>query len=362
MGIALRRSKIVMAALGLTLVSAVAACGSSGNASKSSSAIKSGQPISQLLDQAKTEGTVVWYTSFTQDDITAIDNAFQQQYPGIKVQALRLNAQQIPSRMITEQRGGKYNADVISSNAEYLNQLRLAGALQPYDPPDMQPLPSNLKMPDGYQGIIYLQTTVIAYNPQALAKAGMTAPTSWEDFTKPEWKGNFSVDPEALNWYQSLITSMGHDKALALVTAIGNNSPKLVTNHTLAVTQLEAGEPIATATAYAHKVLEEQKKNPQALAFFNDSPLPTDLTLTDLGKNAPHPAAAQVFDDWLLSKDGQNVIVDVTAKVTLRTDVQNVNAIWDPTKWQASYANPLTPADEYNKELAEFNTAMHVGN
>jgi iron(III) transport system substrate-binding protein len=363
MKIQLGRSKIALAAIGLTVMSITAACGSSSNAStSSSSSVALGKPISSLLAAAKTEGTVVWYTSFTQDDITSIDNAFQKQYPGIKVQPLRLNAQQIPSRMITEQRGGKYNADVVSSNAEYLNQLRLAGSLQPYNPPDMQALPSNLKLPSGYQGVIYLQTTVIAYNPQALAKAGLTAPTSWEDFTKPEWKGNFSVDPEALNWYQSLITTMGHDKALALVTAIGNNSPKLVTNHTLAVTQLEAGEPIATATAYAHKVLEEQQKNPKALAFFNGNPLPTDLTLTDLGKKAPHPAAAAVFDDWLLSQAGQKVIVDVTAKVTLRSDVTNVSAIWDPTKWPAAYADPLTPADQYNKQLAEFNTAMHVGN
>jgi iron(III) transport system substrate-binding protein len=224
----------------------------------------------------------------------------------------------------------------------------------------MQALPSNLKMPDGYQGVLYLQTTVIAYNPQAVAKAGLTPPTSWQDFTKPEWKGNFSVDPEALNWYQSLITQMGHDQALALVTAIGNNSPKLVTNHTLAVTQLEAGEPLATATAYAHKVLEEQKKNPDALAFFNDNPLPTSLTLSDLGKNPPHPNAAQVFDDWMLSQAGQKVIVDVTAKVSVRTDVDNVPTIWNPTQWPAAYADPLASTDDYNKELQEFNTAMHV--
>jgi iron(III) transport system substrate-binding protein len=359
MRLAYRRSALALFATALVL--AATACGSSGSGGTSGADFDGNTPISQLAAKATSEGTVVWYTSFTQDDITAIDNAFEKQYPGIKIQPLRLNAQQIPSRMFTEQRGGKYNADVVTSNAEYLNQLRLAGALQPYDPPDMQALPSSLKLPTGYQGVIYLQTTTIAWNPQALKKAGLPTPTSWEDFTKPEWKGNFSIDPEALNWYQSLITEMGHDKALALVTAIGNNSPKLVTNHTLAVTQLEAGEPVATATAYAHKVLEEQKKNPQALAFFNGNPLPTDLTLTDIGKKPPHPAAAAVFDDWLLSQAGQKIIVDVTAKVSLRTDVDNVAAIWDPSKWPAAYADPLTPADEYNKELAEFNTAMHVG-
>jgi iron(III) transport system substrate-binding protein len=344
----------------ITTATTLAACGGGGGSSGSST-IKTGQPISQLLSAANKEGQVVWYTSFTQDDINAIDGAFAKQYPGIKIKSLRLNAQQVPSRMITEQRGGKYNADVVTTNAEYLNQLRLVGALQPYDPPDMQPLPSNLSLPKGFQGVVYLQTTVAAYNPQALKKAGLSAPTSFADFAKPEWKGNFSIDPEALNWYQSLITTMGHDKALALVKAIGNNSPKLVTNHTLAVTQLEAGEPAATATAYAHKVLEEQKKNPAALTFYNENPVPTDLTLTDLGKNAPHSAAAQLFDDWLLSKTGQTAIVDITAKVSLRTDVRNEAAVWNPAKWRPAYANPLTPADEYNKELAEFNAAMHVG-
>jgi iron(III) transport system substrate-binding protein len=318
-------------------------------------------PIASVLPEANTEGLVVWYNAFTEDDINAVVAEFNKTYPGIKVQSLRLDAQQVPAKVTTEQKAGAYNADVISTNAEYLNQLRLAGALSSYDPPDLQKPPAELKLPPGFQSVTYINTTVIADNPKEVQKLGLTPPTTWSDLTDPAWKGHFSIDPESLNWYQSLIAEMGHDKALALVTALGNNSPVLVPNHTLAVTQVQSGEQAATATAYSHKVVELADDLPGSITFANSSPLPADLTLTDVAKNPPHPAAAQVFDDWLASKAGQAALVDKTAKISLRTDVDNDPRLWDPTKWPAAYADPLVSPSDYNSELTEFDAALHYG-
>jgi len=90
---------------------------------------------------------------------------FNKIYPNVKVNALRLSADQIPARIITEQRGHQYSADVVSGDSPQIAQLLQAGVLQPYTPKDLPPLPSGLSMPTGYEGIVYLVTTVIAYNP-----------------------------------------------------------------------------------------------------------------------------------------------------------------------------------------------------
>jgi len=355
-----------LAALSAASVAAVllAACGSSGGSSSSAAgtgpASSGTQSIAQLLPAANKEGQVVWYTTFTSDAITPIIQAFNKQYPKIKVQSLRLSANQIPPRVLTEQKGGSYDADVISGDAVQLDQLLNAGALTAYDPPDLPALPKGLSLPAGHKSVIYINTTVIAYNPAAVKAAGLPVPTSWDDLAKPQWKGQFSIDPGAVNFYQSEISAVGQDKALTLVKALGDNGPKLVSSHTQALTQVEQGEPVATATAYGYLAAKDAKKDPKNLAFVNGSALPTSLNLASVGKNAPHMNAAKLFLNWLESKAGQQVIVQETNQTSLRPDVTDNPLVWDPTKWSPAWANPNTDSGTYNTQVQEYQSALHA--
>lgn len=331
-----------------------------GGAAASSLAVSNApsQGIDQLKAQAKQEGSITWYTTFADKDVKPMIDAFNKKYPGIKVNALRLSADKIPARVITEQKGGKYNADVVSGDSPQIAQLIQAGALQPYNPPDAAPLPKGLNLPSGYTGVVYAVTTVPAWNPSAVQKAGLQPPTSWQDLTKPQWKGKFSIDPSAVNWYDALITEMGHDKAFALIQALGKNQPKLVESHTQALTQVEAGEPLATATAYGYKAASEKKKNPGQIEFANPNPLPSSLTLIDVVKKAPHPAAAKLFVDWMVSQAGQQEVVDQTNHTSLRNDVKNDTSVWDPSKWTPAWGTPVLSSDQYNKEVQDMKQAL----
>lgn len=355
------------ATLGVTL----AACGGSGSGTPAASSSTGGsssassgsgspasQPISALLPKAKQEGSLTWYTTFATKDVPKMIAAFNKQYPDIKVNAVRLSADKIPARVETEQKGGQYTADVISGDSPQLAQLIQAGAMQPYDPPDAAPLPAGLSLPSGYQGVVYAVTTVIAYNPAAVKSAGLQPPTSWQDLTKPQWKGKFSIDPGAVNWYESLVVSMGQSQAQSLLKGLGANNPKLVTSHTLATTQVEAGEPLATATAYGYKVASEEKKDPGKIAFVNTNPLPASLTLVDIAKNAPHPAAAELFEDWLVSQQGQQAVVAETDHTSLRSDVTNNSKVWDPSTWPPAWGNPLPKPQTYNTDTQFMRSAL----
>ena len=329
-----------VAAAGLLL--ALPACGSQGSGGGSSNA-----------------KTVVWYTTFSSDDVNPMIAAFNKKYPGIKVQALRLSANQLPTRVFTEQRGGKYNADVVSGESVYVSQLINAGALAPYTPPDQPPLPKGLTLPSGFRGLVYANTTVIAYNPAAVKAHHLQPPTSWQDLTKPQWKGQFSIDPEAVNFYQSMIATMGHAKAFALMKGLGNNHPPFVESHTEALTQVQSGEPLATATAYGYKAADLKKDTPSRLAFVNAKPLPTSLSMIDLVKNAPHPDAAKTFIDWMESKQGQQAVVGITNHVSLRPGVSNDPAVWDPAKWPPIWVGALT-SKVYNQYVKEYAQALHA--
>ncbi len=355
-----RRVAVPLAALGLA--ASVVACGTSsaGNSSTSSGTNYNSMSASALASAATTEGQVNWYTTFASSDVQPIIAAFNKAYPKIKLNALRLSASQLPPKIITEQKGGQYTADVVSGDSPQVAQLVQADALQPYASPEQTTLPSGLSLPAGYQTVVYAVTTVVAWNPTIVKKDGLPVPTGLQTFTEPAWKGKFSIDPTAVNWYDSLIKIMGHTQALALLQKLGSNAPVLVESHTQALTDVQSGEPAGAVTAYGYKASSLEKKTPAEVDFLNPTPLPSSLTLIDIVKNAPHPAAARLFENWMVSQAGQTVVADTTNHTSLRSDVTNDAKVWDPAKWAPTWGDPMLPAATYNSELAELGQALHA--
>src|SRR5947208_2355145 len=148
-----RRLYVAVAALSAMALTVTACSSSSGGGKKQpqkSSSLDALAPAA-LADAAAKDGSVTWYTTFADDDVQPMVAAFNKLYPNIKVNSLRLSADKIPPRVITEQRGGKFNADVVSGDSPQVAQLLQAGALQPYTPKDIAPLPTGLDLPQGYE-------------------------------------------------------------------------------------------------------------------------------------------------------------------------------------------------------------------
>ena len=277
---------------GVALLLAAACSSANGSTSQAGGGATNGSSTSQQpnLAAANKEGEVVWYTSLSATDTPKITSAFKSPFPDIKVSVLRLNSDQIPVKIATEQKGGKYNADVITGPPPYVSAALIdSGALAPYDPPGGAALPNGLSMPAGYSGVYDVTTTVLAFNPTALQKDHLPTPTTWTDLEAPEWKGQFSMATDAVDLYQGLIAATGHDKALALLTELGKNQPRLVSSHTQALTQVAAGEPVATVAAYGYNASKSKKATPAQLDFVNITPLPTNVTLIDLVKTLCTP-------------------------------------------------------------------------
>ena len=349
-------SRIGVAVSAAVLAAAVAACGSGSPAHEGNS--PSGKKsASELFAAGKSEGTVTWYTTYTAKQAQQIGAAFTKKYPGIKVDVLQGSVDKLTARLGIEQKAQKFNADVFQGDASYGMQLIDAGSLVPYDPPDGTP-PAGIHLPNGFDNIDAVLTTVIAYNPTALKQHRLAPPTSVEDLTKPQWRGLFSADDRNVNWYESLVASMGHDKAKTLITALGANKPILVESHTLAVTQVQSGEPAATIAAYGYLASSLAKKTPGAMALVNPNPLPSAPDVVEIVKNAPHPNAARLFLDWLVSADGQRAVVQITNRVSLLNGAGNDPRAWDTAKWKPAWSTPGLPASDFNAYRQELKTAF----
>lgn len=301
-----------------------------------------------VTDGAKKEGTVIWYATMNTKDMELTAARFMATHPGIHVETLRATSSELPARVITEQRGGKFNADVISGDEFQVSQLVLAGALDKYKPAELDRFIKGTYDPNGYWTNLYQNTTVIAWNPQRLKADHLQAPASTADFARPEWKGKFGIDTGAFNWYiGTLQADAGAGRTMEKIAA---NAPVKTTGHTATVVQLESGEFDATPTAYGYLSDQEQRTG-KPLAYVNPKPLLVTLNPIGLAKNAPHPNAARVFLEWLLSKDGQSYIAESGGgEISSRTDVHNNPRIWNPK-------NPYVIV--HAPDSARYNDAVH---
>lgn len=285
------------------------------------------------------EGSVVWYTSVGLEYLTPIVRRFEASHPGIHVQTLRLAANLIPARIVTEQRSGRFGVDVVNADNIPMAQLQAAGALDPATP-----------LRD-----VYLNTTVIAWNAKKLAADGLRPPASIADLAKPEWKGKIGIDATAYNWYQGMLETVS--KARELLKAIAANHPFIAAGHDAIVAQLSDGEFDVTPTAYGF-LCETARAAGHPIAWLNGRPVLVDASLITLARNPPHPAAARIFLQWLLSKDGQQAIVDLTGRSSQVPGVHNNPQVWDAHA--PIHIVNAPDAAAYNALVSEYKTLLGV--
>jgi iron(III) transport system substrate-binding protein len=349
---------LAMALLPLGLAACGGGDGGGGGGGGNADALNS-LSAQDLYTQAKDEGQVTVYTPLNEKAMADIAKAFNQTYPGIDVKAVTLNVDDLVSRVNTEQQGGKFVPDVITEDGIHTSQLISVKELDPYTPQTMPPLPDSVKdVPEGYQSIAFVTTRAISFNRKTLQQKGLTPPTSLEDLTQPQWKGNFSMTPHGADLYTSMIAAMGEAKAKDLLDRLGANQPRLAESNSQGITQVQSGEP-AAAISYGTYAEPAKAKDPSTMDFVNLDPLLTVPYFQTLAKNAPDPAAARLFINWWGGTDGQNAMIKASGFTSVRDDAQNDKTVWDPSKWPPVFA-PMLSMDQYNARLDEYTEAVHA--
>ena len=143
----------------------------------------------QLIEAAKKEGTVVWYTSTDVSVAEQMAKAFEAKYPGIDVKVERSGAERIFQRIGQEYGRNIRNADVIeTSDAVHFLVFKKNGWLEAAVPADMaKHWPKEARDPDGQFAAYRSHLSVIAYNTKQVKAE--EAPKSHRDLLAPKWRG-----------------------------------------------------------------------------------------------------------------------------------------------------------------------------
>jgi len=272
----------------------------------------------KVVDAARKEGEVVWYTTMSSDQSNAFMARFQQKYPFLKPSIVRLGGSALLSRIVTEAKAGKYFFDVVHGTGEIVLPLMEMGLLAPYISPERKMIPDDLKDKKGFWTSVYVNSVVLGYNTN-LTK-GQPLPRTYNDLLLPRWKGRkISVDDTYATFLQGLISSWGKEKALDYLKKLGEQEPVVMRGSTVRVQLAAAGEfPLVIAYANIIQYLAEKGA---PLDWLPLEPAVISVNTVMAGAKAVHPNAAKLFIDFTLSKEGQEKLWDFQ-RIPARSDVE----------------------------------------
>ncbi|MEK7210525.1 MAG: extracellular solute-binding protein [Candidatus Binatota bacterium] len=280
----------------------------------------------RLIEGAKKEGKLVWYTSMAIDTSKPLLDAFLKEYPFIKAELLRLGEEQLTNRIMNETRAGKWAFDVMASSA--ISVLVDRHILAPYLSPERDAFVKDFKDPQGYWTGIFVNNLILAYNTKFVAPKD--APKDYPDLLDPKWKGRILMDSTDYDWFGTLITVWGREKAIPYMERLARQQPMWRRGHGLTAQLLGAGE---TPLAWAYNFRIERMKKDGAPVEWVDSFNPIMVTINGIGLSArpANPDAAKLFIDFAISKRGQEMIREMR-RIPARSDVKPLALKMDQSK------------------------------
>ena len=191
-----------------------------------SPAISRGQDShsAKLIEGAKKEGSMVWYTSTSVEDITRLFAAFNKRYPFIKTEYFNAGSARLYNRILNESRVGKIFFDLVAVRGVETQQLINGGFFQPYQSPESGAYPPGFKDAKGYWVDYFDAYNVIGYNTKLVPKD--QAPKSWEDQLDPRWKGKIAMEEEMYSWYAAITLAWGRERAQRYMRALAKQEPR----------------------------------------------------------------------------------------------------------------------------------------
>jgi iron(III) transport system substrate-binding protein len=260
-----------------------------------------------LEKEARKEGEMVWYAAMASDRAGELIKAFESKYSFVKVRFQPGGAGRQLEQLLVEHRTKKPRADIINTRRSYVAVMEKAGAVARYRTPLRASLREGFSDKEGFVNGIYAQPRVFLYNSRMIARD--KAPQFFEDLLDPRWKDKLGMDTTDYDWLASLIDYYGRAKALEFAGKLSKQQLNLRRGPTLLTQLAVAGEFPIVIDAFPEEVM--QMKNAKAPADFIFSepfvPVKTPTTVS-ISSGAPHPHAAALFVDFLLSKAGQDLM------------------------------------------------------
>jgi len=272
----------------------------------------------KIIEAAKKEGEVAWWTTIAQDQSQKLVDEFMKRYPFIKASYWRSGSVGLHNKILIEARAGRSSWDVVSQTTpEFIYELKQKKIIALYNSPERSQFSADFKDKDAYWTGTYALPTGLGFNTQQVKKEDV--PKSYKDLLDAKWKGGkISVDDENYELLVGLVQAWGKNAAVDYLKALAAQAPVIGRGATQRTQMLGAGE-FPLAISYTHTV-EWSKSQGSAVDWVNLEPVIIKFDGIMLDAKAPHANAGKLFIDFVLSQQGQELLQSFH-RVTLREGV-----------------------------------------
>ena len=293
----------------------------------------------KLLAEARKQREVVMYTSLNLKDSVPITEAFEKK-TGIKVQLWRASSEKVLQRAITEARAGRFACDILETNGPEMEAMFREKLLEEFYSPHFRDLPAAAFPRHRHYVADRFNFFTIGYNTNLVKPEEV--PNAYEDLVHPRWAGRVGLEGSDVDWFAAVVKSMGEEKGLAFFRKLASAKPQIRTGHTLMAELVASGEIPLAATLYNHNV-ERLTVKGAPVKWKAIAPTFGRPNAIGVSRRAPHPHAAMVFVDFMLSKEGQTILKErnrVPASLSVDTHLN---------KFPFQMIDPVITLDENDK-------------
>ncbi len=328
----------------------------------------------QVLAAAKKEGTVAVIGPVGGDRSAVLQEPFEKKY-GIKVEYWGDRGSGVGPRLTTERNAGKFLWDVaLIGVSPALKMLIPGGMVDPIEPALILP---QVKDPKQWRGgrieygdaekrVLVMtpsQRGTLYVNPKVVKPESIS---SYKDLLAPKFKGKIVMDdPTKAGPGQATFTFFYLHPALGanFIRELAKQEPTVLTDYNQEIDGI-AKEKFLVLIGVSDIVAEERIKSGVPIAILNPRKLkegsdvsPGSGALTMLNR-APHPNAAKVYINWLLSKEGQTAFAHDTGYISARLDVSTAHSPWRVPMPNAIKSYDRAADDVKNDMVALFKEAF----
>src|ERR1700759_3920564 len=269
------------------------------------------EPVTQaLIDAAKKEGQVSYYTSTDLPVAEKVAKAFEAKYPGISVHTERTGAERVFQRIGQEYSSNIHAVDVVnSSDAAHFIVWKRDGILLPYVPEDVAKFPAEHRDVNGQFASFRVWLSIIAYNTTLVKPE--EAPQSFADLLDPKWKGKIvKAHPGYSGTIMTATYQLQRDLGWTWFEQLAKQNVMQVQSSADPPKKLELGERAVMADGNEYNILQLRDAGRPVEPVYASEGSPMIVGPNGLFKGAPNPNAAKLFQSFCFSREAQQLIID----------------------------------------------------
>ncbi len=257
-----------------------------------------------LEEQAFKEGKVVMYSSDHPELVRAWNAEFKKKYPQIDAQFIRMNTRDSLQRAVNESRAGRPVTDLLHPPASELAILQQSDLVARYVSPEAADFGPDFKDPDGMWSVHWYSPAVLGFNTNLVQRADV--PMRIEDLADPKYRGKLGRVSAGGRWVAGILKAKGEAAGMDIVRRIAQLEPRVYDSSNALGNALASGQ-IALAFDLHVTVAGPLKGQGAPVDYVVAEPVLILPVYQIIMKDAPHPFAAALAYDWMLSKQGQAV-------------------------------------------------------